>query len=577
MNKKIMEHKIVKTLAIIVLVSGLLVAFGWFFDIDVLKSVLPDAPTMKFGTSISFVCAGVVFFFIARMREGKASLTQIVLPTSALIIIMFLTVNTVSVLLGGSISITSLFPERQISTEPALTTSRPSIGTLISFTLIAAAAILSLSDFARARKLLVGIGAIVGTIGTIALLGYATNQPTLYFDFEETSSALAFHTAILFTMSGAALILLGNDKKKDPPNMESFQIKTKVISLFMIISIVPIVFLALIIFLLIRDFEILGSFGYSFTIISIVAISAAAMFAYIITRQIVKPITHLKDTAIAISNGNLNTKATENTTDEIGQLAKTFNSMVDGIKKTAELQIETERLRQIDKDKEEFAAMVSHELKTPLIPISGYAELFLDGSLGTMTEVQREKMHVIYDNSIRLTGLIQDILDARKIELGRLKLDMHDETIKEIVKRSMDIFGPIAEQKHVRLVDQTDDIIVRCDPDRILQVLNNVISNSIKFTPAQDGTISINSRAENGLVVVSIKDNGAGIPKEKQDDLFKKFYQVDKTLTRKSGGTGLGLAISRGIIESHGGKIWVESGEGRGTTVYFTIPRGDIT
>ncbi len=571
------NYKIVQILAIIVLGTGLLVAFGWFFDINELRSVLPNGLTMKFGTSISFVCAGIAFLFITRMREGKAASAQIGLPASALVIIMFLTVNTVTVLLGGSISIASLFPEKHTPVEEVIVTSMPSVGTLINFTLIAAAAILSLSSFARVRKLLFGIGVAVGTIGGIALLGYVINQPALYHYVEDASSAMAFHTSILFVISGAVLILLGNDKKEDPMRVESFQIKTKVVSLFLIISTVPIIFLALVTYLLIRDFEILGSFGYSFAVIAIVAIFTAAIFAYLITREITKPITHLKNTALAISKGNLDVKAEENTTDEIGQLAKTFNHMVDGIKKTAELQLETERLRQIDKDKEEFAAMVSHELKTPLIPISGYAELFLDGSLGNMTEVQREKMHVIYDNAIRLTGLIQDILDARKIELGRLKLDTRDETIKDIVKRSLDIFGPIAEQKHIRLVDQTDDVIVRCDPDRILQVLNNIISNAVKFIPPQNGTISINSRTENGLVVVSIRDNGAGIPKEKQEDLFKKFYQVDKTLTRKSGGTGLGLAISRGIIESHGGKIWVESEEDQGTTVHFTIPRGGMT
>ncbi|MEK6865932.1 MAG: HAMP domain-containing sensor histidine kinase, partial [Thermoproteota archaeon] len=185
------------------------------------------------------------------------------------------------------------------------------------------------------------------------------------------------------------------------------------------------------------------------------------------------------------------------------------------------------------------------------------------------------KMQVMYENSIRLTTLIQDILDARKIEMKRLNLDIQVESIKEIAKRCIDIFRPIAESKGIRLVDETQDIAIKCDPDRILQVLNNVVSNAMKFVPAQDGTILINSRNDKDTVMISIKDNGVGIPKSKQEDLFKKFYQVDKSLTRKSGGTGLGLAISRGIIEAHGGKIWVESEENQGTTVHFTIQNGD--
>jgi len=232
-------------------------------------------------------------------------------------------------------------------------------------------------------------------------------------------------------------------------------------------------------------------------------------------------------------------------------------------------------VEKLEKTKSDFISVAAHELKTPLIPISGYAELFLDGSLGNITELQREKMQVMYENSIRLTTLIQDILDARKVELKRLNLNIQVESIKEIAKRCIDIFRPIAEPKGIRLVDETQDIMIKCDPERILQVFNNVISNALKFVPAQYGTISINSRIDNDTVMISIKDNGIGIPKQKQEDLFKKFYQVDKTLTRKSGGTGLGLAISRGIIEAHGGKIWVESEENQGTTVHFTIQKGD--
>jgi signal transduction histidine kinase len=564
------EYKIIKIISLVVLFTGSLVIFGWFFDIDVLKSFLPNSPSMKFGTAISFVCTGLALVFIARMREGKAAFAQIGLPAAGLVIIMFLTVNTSSVIFGGNISLGLLFEE---SSPDTTNVPRPSIGTLVSFTLIAATIIFSLSDITTARKLLISSGIVAGTIGGIALLGHALDVPALYYDFRDIGSALAIHTATLFLITGSALILLGIDKKMIV-NAESIRIRTRLVSLSLIVSITPIVFLGTVTYILIRDFEIISSFGYSFAIIGIVAVFAAGVFAYFVTRQIVIPIEHLKDTALLVAKGNLDVKARDESTDEIGQLAKTFNNMLNEVKKAAALQMETQILRQIDKDKEEFAAMISHELKTPLIPISGYAELFLDGSLGNITTVQKEKMHIIYENSIRLTGLIQDILDARKIELGKLKLDMRPEAIKEIVKRSLDIFRPMAEQRGATLIDKTDDIVVSCDPDRILQVLNNIISNAVKFVPAQHGTISINSRNDNGMVMIGVSDNGIGIPKEKQKDLFKKFYQVDKSLTRKSGGTGLGLAISRGIIESHGGEIWVESEENHGTTVYFTIPGG---
>lgn len=295
--------------------------------------------------------------------------------------------------------------------------------------------------------------------------------------------------------------------------------------------------------------------------VSVLIIILSILFA----RTLSKSILQIRDASKNIMEDKFDMIETIDSKGEISELMELEQSFYSMASTTKTVNIQ----------KDEFAAMISHELKTPLIPISGYAELFLDGSLGNITEIQKEKMQVMYENSIRLTTLIQDILDARKIELKRLNLDMQVESIKEIAKRCIDIFRPIAESKGIRLIDETQDIMIKCDPDRILQVLNNVVSNAMKFVPAQDGTILINSRIDKEIVMISIKDNGIGIPKSKQEDLFKKFYQVDKSLTRKSGGTGLGLAISRGIVEAHGGKIWVESEENQGTTVHFTIQKGN--
>jgi signal transduction histidine kinase len=118
--------------------------------------------------------------------------------------------------------------------------------------------------------------------------------------------------------------------------------------------------------------------------------------------------------------------------------------------------------------------------------------------------------------------------------------------------------------------------MMKCDPERILQVINNLVSNAVKFVSDQNGRIKVSARSENGSVVFVVEDNGIGIPKEKQQNLFKKFYQVDASLRRSTGGTGLGLAICKGIVEAHNGKIWVDSDEGRGTKFYFSIPIGGM-
>ncbi len=233
-------------------------------------------------------------------------------------------------------------------------------------------------------------------------------------------------------------------------------------------------------------------------------------------------------------------------------------------------------LRKIDKAKDEFSSMITHELKTPLIPIIGYSDLLLDGTLGEVAENQKEKIQIMRQSARRLSQLIQDILDAHKLELGKMRFEMQDVSSGYIIEQCINEFRPLAEAKHIKLIGNAggQDVTLRCDQKRILQVLGNLVNNAIKFVSENTGRIEITARSEGEHVIFSVKDNGVGIPKEKQPLLFVKFYQVDTSLNRKSGGTGLGLAICKGIVEAHKGRIWVESEEGRGTTVYFSIPVG---
>jgi signal transduction histidine kinase len=250
-----------------------------------------------------------------------------------------------------------------------------------------------------------------------------------------------------------------------------------------------------------------------------------------------------------------------------------FRTIRSNTKLNKELQIANERLKEVDKIKDEFSSMVAHELKSPLAPIQGYSELLMKGKLGELNERQKNSAKTIFDNAVRLLRLIQDILDARKLELGKLKHYLRDTSTKEITDSCINAFKTEAESKGITLVNGTQNIPLKCDPERIIQVLNNLVSNSLKFVLPNQGKIKINTKLENGSVVFSVKDNGIGIPKGKQEGLFKKFYQVDTSLGRKSGGSGLGLAICKGIVELHGGKIWIESEEGKGTAIYFSIPK----
>jgi len=193
---------------------------------------------------------------------------------------------------------------------------------------------------------------------------------------------------------------------------------------------------------------------------------------------------------------------------------------------------------------------------------------------------------VLHESATSLSSLISDLLDIRKVELGKLKLEKSEISASELIEKSISALRPLAEGKNIQMISKTEneDLKLTCDPKRIQQVIYNMLTNAIKFTPTTgEGRIEISAQELDkhheastdgkGSILFSVKDNGLGIPKDKQQHLFKKFYQVDTSLTRNVGGTGLGLAISKGIIEAHNGKIWLESEEGKGSTFYFLLPK----
>lgn len=242
-----------------------------------------------------------------------------------------------------------------------------------------------------------------------------------------------------------------------------------------------------------------------------------------------------------------------------------------------ELQIQSQELRDADIAKEEFTTMISHELKTPLVTISGYAEMLKenDSILGPLNGEQIKAVEKISLETAKLERLIGDIMDAQKIDLERMKFNKKEFEVKAFLDEQIEIHSKLMNDKKIRFVNTTKETaVITSDQYRLNQVFANLIKNSVDFVPL-NGSIEINAQRKNGHVVFYVKDNGSGIPKEKQDNLFKKFYQVDTSLKRSHGGTGLGLVICKGIVEALGGKVWLESEIGKGTTIFFTIPKND--
>jgi signal transduction histidine kinase len=237
-----------------------------------------------------------------------------------------------------------------------------------------------------------------------------------------------------------------------------------------------------------------------------------------------------------------------------------------------EIEEKGRELELASRHKSQFLANMSHELRTPLNAILGYTELIIDNIYGEPSEKMRSVLERVQNNGRHLLGLINAVLDLSKIEAGQLTLSINDYSLKEVVQSVFIAVESLATAKRLALkVDVPAALPTgRGDEQRIAQVLLNLVGNAIKFTEA--GEVAIEASAENGAFTVAVRDTGPGISVTDQTRIFEEFQQADNSSTRNKGGTGLGLAISKRIIEMHGGRIWVESAQGQGSTFSFSLP-----
>jgi signal transduction histidine kinase len=224
------------------------------------------------------------------------------------------------------------------------------------------------------------------------------------------------------------------------------------------------------------------------------------------------------------------------------------------------------------KHKSEFLANMSHELRTPLNAILGYTELILDNIYGDVPEKIREVLERLTKNGHHLLGLINDVLDISKIEAGQFTLSLNDYSMGEVVQTVFTSVEALAMEKKLELkvMAPTDLTTAKGDEQRIAQVFLNLLGNAIKFT--EEGEIRVEVVVSNESFLVSVSDTGPGLWEADQKKIFEEFRQADGSSTREKGGTGLGLSIAKRIVEMHGGRIWVESTFGKGSTFWFTLP-----
>lgn len=261
-------------------------------------------------------------------------------------------------------------------------------------------------------------------------------------------------------------------------------------------------------------------------------------------------------------------------TDKINLESNLKNALSENILQKKQIESQYEKLAEVDKLKEEFGSMITHELKTPLVPIKGYCKMLTDPDIfGELNEDQKEAVEEIHVNASRLESLITDILDAQKLDLNKMVFNKKECNVFELMNRIEKDMTHFTKLKKINFVNSTQDkkIILISDENRIIQVVENLVKNAVDFVPAETGRIEIDAKLDNDSIIFHVKDNGVGIPDEKQKSLFLKFYQTDTSQTRTHGGTGLGLAICKGLVEGMGGEIGVQSKVGVGSDFYFSI------
>src|SRR5207245_1601327 len=237
-----------------------------------------------------------------------------------------------------------------------------------------------------------------------------------------------------------------------------------------------------------------------------------------------------------------------------------------------ELEVANRELAAASQHKSEFLANMSHELRTPLNAIIGFSEVLSERMFGDLNKKQEEYLKDIYASGTHLLSLINDILDLSKIEAGRMELELTDFDLPTALDNALTLVRERAGRRGITLQATVDERLgeVRADERKIRQVVLNLLSNAIKFTP-EGGRIEVLAAPKDETVEVSVSDNGIGIAPEDQEAVFEEFRQVG-TAAKKVEGTGLGLTLCRKFVELHGGRIWVKSEVGLGSTFTFTIP-----
>ena len=292
------------------------------------------------------------------------------------------------------------------------------------------------------------------------------------------------------------------------------------------------------------------------------------LYGLYLSRTVARPVRQVADGAARLAAGDLSARLAETGAGEVGELTRAFNAMAESLEqKSVELEAQHERLRESDRLKSELVSVVSHELRTPLTSILGFTQLLRTRSLGK--EDQQQYLGIVEEQARRLTTLIQDFLDLQRIEEGHLDLKQELIDLTPLLREEAYVFDA-QSARHTLKVDLPAELPVYGDPSRLKQVVGNLISNAIKYSP-EGGEVEVAGDTSGPFVHIDIRDHGVGIPADQQDKIFTKFFR-GRAAAHGISGTGLGLAVSRKIVEAHGGRIGFTSAANSGSTFWVELP-----
>jgi signal transduction histidine kinase len=300
--------------------------------------------------------------------------------------------------------------------------------------------------------------------------------------------------------------------------------------------------------------------------VAVGAIGLALVLGFVLSWSVVGPIQRIDSRLATIAAGDFSGHVDVENRDELGALAANVNRTNDELRRLyAELEAASQH-------KSDFLANMSHELRTPLNAIIGFSQVLSEGMAGAVNEKQAEYLDDILSSANHLLSLINDVLDLSKVEAGQVELEKAPFSLREALERGVVVVRERASDDgvSVALDADPDADVVDGDERRIQQVIFNLLSNAVKFTPV-GGAVDVTSARVNGEVRVSVTDTGPGVASEDQERIFEQFQQAESGLELREG-TGLGLALSKRLVELHGGRLWLESELGKGSTFVFTLP-----